>query len=195
VSVAGHAAGGGGPHIDQLLARATRWGLSANPDGQPVSLRHEALTRLSGAERGRMGAAIAAKIRDGGYGFVFPHYPMAPTYLERWAPGQRPRPAARAYQRRPTDGAGAVGLGHGRSREGGRAGDAIRARRPVRHHGLVQEPLGRGRRARPARHPDRVRNSTSAFTLGCRHWGSGAASRYSGPPSLSCSSVTRPSAM
>lgn len=69
------------------LSGATPWGLAANPGAEPVSLRRDALARLSPAERQKIGTAIGARVRAGGYGFAYHHYPMVPAYLERWSPG------------------------------------------------------------------------------------------------------------
>lgn len=73
--------------IYDVLANGTRWGLAANPGGEPLSLRHEQLTALTPAQRQEMGSRISAAVRTGEFRFAYHHYPLVPAYLEGWAPG------------------------------------------------------------------------------------------------------------
>lgn len=65
---------------------ATPWGLAVNPDGRSRGIRHAELRAMPQAERNAIGAGIARSVQQGGYGFVYHHYPMVTAYTERWAP-------------------------------------------------------------------------------------------------------------
>ena len=71
-----------------ILARHTPWGLAWQAGRQgPFSIGRPEHDAMLPAEHQRIGQALAATMRDGGYAFRYAQYPMLTAYQQRWDAG------------------------------------------------------------------------------------------------------------